>query len=192
MPGRILVTAIVLAWGVTAAAADVDGNFVIKGAGTATCATLREAKSARDSRYASIAGWLDGYLTAQNELRDATFDLAPWQQTELLLAALARWCEARPQDTLHTATFRLVETLQSTRLVERSATVEVGDDERRVVVYQAIWERVQQRLKLRGFLDGDLSGVADHRTRDALRAFQTERALPATGLPDLQTLAQLL
>jgi hypothetical protein len=91
MPGRTLVVALVLAWGGAAAAADADGNFVIKGAGTATCATLQKAKAARDERYASIAGWLDGYLSAQNELRGATFDLAPWQQTELLLAADVRY-----------------------------------------------------------------------------------------------------
>jgi len=128
MPGRTLVVALVLAWGGAAAAADADGNFVIKGAGTATCATLQKAKAARDERYASIAGWLDGYLSAQNELRGATFDLAPWQQTELLLAAVAGWCKSRPQDTLHTAVFRLIETLQTGRLTERSAMLEVGDD----------------------------------------------------------------
>lgn len=173
-------------------AADADGNFVIKGAGTATCATLLEARAARDNRYASIAGWLDGYLSAQNELREATFDLAPWQQTELLLAALGGWCEAHPQDTLHTATFRLVETLQAGRLVERSTTVEVGDDAARIVLYEAIWQRVQQRLKLRGLYEGEASGKVDAPTREALRAFQAERAIPVTGLPDQQTLALLL
>jgi hypothetical protein len=192
MPGRTLVVALVLAWGGAAAAADADGNFVIKGAGTATCATLQKAKAARDERYASIAGWLDGYLSAQNELRGATFDLAPWQQTELLLAAVAGWCKSRPQDTLHTAVFRLIETLQTGRLTERSAMLEVGDDAARVVVYAAIWQRVQQRLKLRGFYDGEVTGAADAPTRKALRAFQAERKLPTTGLPDQQTLALLL
>lgn len=192
MPGRPLLIALILAWTMPAKAADADGNFVIKGAGTASCASLIEAKAARDGRYSSIAGWLDGYLTAQNELRAGTFDLAPWQQTELLLAALAGWCRSRPQDTLHTAVFRLVESLQSGRLAERSALVTIGDDSSQVVVYSAVWERVQQRLKLRGFYDGDITGVEDARSRDALRAFQAARELPVTGLPDQPTLAQLL
>ncbi len=190
---RYVLLAFALSFSPLAAAADADGNFVIKGAGTASCATLLEAKAAADERYASIAGWLDGYLTAQNELRERTFDLAPWQQTELLLAALAGWCKSRPQDTLHTAAFRLIGTLEPGRLTERSERLEVGErDEAAVVVYETVWRRVQQRLKLRGLYDGEITDSADEASRAALRRFQLERGLPATGLPDQVTLAQLL
>ena len=140
----------------------------------------------------SIAGWLDGYLTAQNETREKTFDLVPWQNTELLLSALGSWCRTRPQDTLHTAAFRLVESLASMRLTERSPQLAVGSGAAAIHLYAAVIERIQQRLKMRGMYAGEPGGEFDAATADALRRFQREKKLPETGLPDQLTLANLL
>jgi len=177
-----------LAW-----AADADGNFVIKGAGTVSCEVFTAARAARDERFTSIAGWLDGYLTGVNELREKTVDLAPWQHTELLLSALDSWCRKRPNDTVHTASFRLVESLLATRLAERSTLVAIeNDDAVPVHLHAAVIERIQQRLTQRGLFAGAASGQFDDATREALRQFQRQRKLPVTGMPDQVTLANLL
>jgi hypothetical protein len=53
-------------------------------------------------------------------------------------------------------------------------------------------ERIQGRLEVNGYLQHkDASGKLDGRTKEALRAFQRDRNLPATGIPDDETVRQL-
>jgi hypothetical protein len=53
-------------------------------------------------------------------------------------------------------------------------------------------KRVQQALAAEGFLDGPRGGdEIDDRTASALRRFQQQRGLAATGFPDRETLRRL-
>lgn len=51
--------------------------------------------------------------------------------------------------------------------------------------------QIQQALKRRGFYTGEMTGVYDQATIDAMRRFQTQEEIPATGYPTVQALKRL-
>ena len=85
---------------VPAAARDAGGAYAIKGTGQQACADYVQAYAAAErTEGASLLlyrGWLEGYLTGFNHFQDETYDLAPWQTTELMLAMLAKHCAGAP------------------------------------------------------------------------------------------------
>lgn len=52
-------------------------------------------------------------------------------------------------------------------------------------------EQIQSRLRTLGYFDLDINGVYDEPTREAVQAFQTDRALPADGIAGAETQRQL-
>lgn len=173
-------------------AADSEGRFMVKGAGTAPCSQFLAAQQARNSEFVSFAGWVDGYLTHANQRESTTFDIAPWQGTELLLAAISGKCRKDPALSFHQAVYQVVEGMAPGRLQVKSEVVTARSGEQSVVLYREVVLRLQQRLRLRGFLDRDPTGDFDSATAEAVRAFQASRNLPPSGLPDQVTLANLL
>jgi Putative peptidoglycan binding domain len=51
--------------------------------------------------------------------------------------------------------------------------------------------QIQQALKQRGFYTGELTGVYDDATVEAMRRFQTQEQIPATGYPTAHALKRL-
>jgi len=51
--------------------------------------------------------------------------------------------------------------------------------------------QIQQALKQRGFYTGELTGVYDQATIEAMRRFQTQENIPATGYPTAHALKRL-
>jgi hypothetical protein len=51
--------------------------------------------------------------------------------------------------------------------------------------------QIQQALKQRGFYTGELTGVYDEATVEAMRRFQTQEQIPATGYPTAHALKRL-
>jgi hypothetical protein len=51
--------------------------------------------------------------------------------------------------------------------------------------------QIQQALKQRGFYTGELTGVYDQATFEAMRRFQTQEKIPATGFPTAHALRRL-
>jgi hypothetical protein len=51
--------------------------------------------------------------------------------------------------------------------------------------------QIQQALKQRGFYTGELTGVYDQATIEAMRSFQTQEKIPATGYPTAHALKRL-
>jgi putative peptidoglycan binding protein len=51
--------------------------------------------------------------------------------------------------------------------------------------------QIQEALKRRGFYTGELSGEYDQATVDAMRRFQTQEKIPATGYPTAHALKRL-
>jgi hypothetical protein len=51
--------------------------------------------------------------------------------------------------------------------------------------------QIQQALKQRGFYTGEMTGIYDQATVDAMRRFQTEEKIPATGYPTAHALKRL-
>jgi peptidoglycan hydrolase-like protein with peptidoglycan-binding domain len=127
-----------------------------------------------------------------NQTQPATFDVAPWQGTELLLSAVAVECRRDPKGTFHTAAYRVTTGLQEGRVREKSplVTARVGDQS--VVLYAEVVNRLQRRLAGRRLLATPPSGQFDAATIAAVKAFQREQQLAVTGLPDQITLGRLL
>jgi hypothetical protein len=51
--------------------------------------------------------------------------------------------------------------------------------------------QIQQALKQRGFYTGELTGVYDQATFEAMRSFQIQEKIPATGFPTAHALKRL-
>jgi Putative peptidoglycan binding domain len=51
--------------------------------------------------------------------------------------------------------------------------------------------QIQQALKQRGFYTGEMTGVYDQATIEAMRSFQTQEKIPATGYPTAHALKRL-
>ena len=48
-------------------AIDKNGKFAVKGVGNASCETFRKAIENNESQKYLFAGWLNGYITGQNQ-----------------------------------------------------------------------------------------------------------------------------
>jgi peptidoglycan hydrolase-like protein with peptidoglycan-binding domain len=51
--------------------------------------------------------------------------------------------------------------------------------------------QIQEALKQRGFYSGELTGEYDQATVEAMRRFQTQEKIPATGYPTAHALKRL-
>jgi hypothetical protein len=170
-------------------AADTDGNYAVKGAGIATCAAFNDAREAGGREYYMFAGWMEGFLTAGNLYEEETFDIAPWQNTEVLAAALDSLCKRNPQQKFHLAAAGLMREFFPARLRQQSLPVVVGGEEDGVVVYQEVLDRVASRLRELDYLgEGMAAGDA---TATALARYQEAMDIPVTRLPDQLTLLYL-
>jgi hypothetical protein len=175
-----------------ALAADAGGSFAVRGAGSAPCAKFTKDKAAGSRDFYVFAGWLDGYLSAANQMREATYDLAPWQTTELLLRLLDDYCAQHPQVGFSLAARRLTEALDGQKLAEASELRRIEHKGRFTLIYADVLMRAQQRLKELGLFTGATDGAYGPQTREAIERFQSDRKFEATGLPDQRTLAALL
>ena len=87
---------------------------------------------------------------------------------------------------------RLAGQLRATALTAQSQPVEVAGEAGSMTVPAEVLRRVQQRLYERGIYTGEVDGHWSPATLEALQAFQEAKGLPGHGLPDQQTLVQLL
>lgn len=190
-PRAVIVIAL-LCFSPFVSAADQNGLFAIRGAGLLTCQTFVQEREAASDAYVMIGGWLDGYVTAINELSQETFDIIPYVSTELLTVLINRHCKDNPTDILYAVTNTLLANLFDERLKFSSAYVDVrvGVDQMRL--YTNTIERIQTTLAAKGLLDIEASGKWNIATRDALVKYQESVGLKGTGFPDQATLWSLL
>lgn len=174
-------------------AADGKGVYAIDGGGGAACKAFTDARKAGNERAGDLfAGWLDGYVSAANQTSPETFDLTPWQTSELLLALLARYCETYPDDRFEIAVNNLLRALRPQRLSTQSEQIIVGGEGKGIAIYREVLRRAQQSLAAQGLYSSAIDGNYGDSTRKALTAFQEKNALKVTGLPDMETLYRLL
>jgi len=176
----------------TASASDPNGLFAIRGAGLLTCKTYVEEREARSNAYAMIGGWLDGYITAINELSAQTFDIAPYESTELLSILINRHCLKNPTDIVYAVTNHLLARLHDDRLKSSSAFVDIRVGTDQVRLYTDTVTRIRAALAAKGFLEIDASGRWDLATQNALAGYQKSVGMKDTGFPDQATLWSLL
>lgn len=174
-------------------AADSGGAYAIDGGGGASCKAFTESRKAGSNRANDLfAGWVDGYVSAANQNRADTFDLTPWQTTELLLVLLGRYCESYPDDRFEIAVNNMLTALNPQRLTARSDKLLVGGEGQGISIYRDVLKRAQASLAKHGFYSGPLDGNYTDETRKAFTAYQEKNALKPSGLPEAETLYRLL
>ena len=178
-----------------AAAKDAGGAYAIKGAGQATCADYAAAFAGAGETGGTAllryAGWLEGYLTGFNHFQDETYDLAPWQTTELMLAMIAKHCVAHPERSFTDAANALALIFYPDRLDAQSDLVRVEANGQAVFLYRDLLEVVRARLGKLGHPAGAEGDAFGRTYADALKAFQAQRGLTVSGLPDQPTMNAL-
>jgi hypothetical protein len=175
-----------------ALAADEEGRFAMRGVGIVSCGQYLELIEDQPDQLPRFFGWLNGYLSAANQYEEDTYNLVPWQETRLLAAALARYCQQFPDRRFGRAVIQMAEQLRARRLETSSELLTIpreGGESLRI--YRAALERVEAALNDAGYDAGPPDGEYDVATEEALTAYQQDRGLPVTGLPDQQTLGQL-
>lgn len=174
-------------------AATEGGDFAVKGAGLTPCPRFIETLAEDSTDLLIIAGWVQGYVTSQNQTRSGTFDLMPWQDASWQLSQLKRFCEARPEQRLIDAVAALLAYLERYSLSEAAELIRIrppGDEP--IGLFDATLKKAQQALKEQGHLDGPADGRWGPGTAEAFRSFQRARGLTVTGLPDQASLSLLL
>lgn len=175
------------------AAEPTENSFAVEGAGGVNCAAFILARQDKSStEYQRMIGFVEGYLSAANRYEPNTFDLTPWHNAAGLDIILNSHCTEHKEDTLVNVVQRMVPGLRPIRVAQFSPIVEIGDDPHRTYVYEAILRRAQAALKSRGLYSGDENGKFSSEMRAALKAFQLQRSLTETGMPDHATLWTLL
>lgn len=189
---RATTLAVALVLSSTASASDQNGLFSIRGAGLLSCNTYVEEREKASDVYVMIGGWLDGYITAVNELSDSTFDVAPYATTELLTILIDRHCRNNPADILFSVTNSLLARLFDDRLRSSSAFVDVRVDLAQTRLYIDTILRIQRALVAKGLVEIEVTGQWDIATREGITSYQESVGLKGTGFPDQTTLWRLL
>lgn len=175
-----------------ARAADAEGRFALRGVGLATCDQFLKAIEERQENVLLAGGWLEGYLTAVNQFRPDTFNIAPWQNTDTLLTLLKHNCERNRDQRFFAIVGSMVDFFAKSRLKEQSTPVVAEAGDQKAVVYKEVLQEAQQELIKQGLLDGTADGQFGPKTKTALEEFQKKQNLQVTGLPDQMTLWRLL
>lgn len=173
-----------------AQAGDAEGRYAVKGVGLMPCQNFLQMAEQNQPQVALVASWMTGYLSAANMLIDGTYDLVSWQDDAVLINALAAACSQMPQQPVAVASGQLVRGLGPERIETAEQLEQVKVGEQITVMYPSVIRRMQQNLKTRGqsiTVDGDFGPGS----QNALKAFQTQTGLPATGFPDARTLIAL-
>jgi hypothetical protein len=186
----LVVAGLLLAQAVTAA--DDKGQFGVRGAGLVKCSVYESEREAGSQIYHIVAAWMDGYVTGSNQHADDTYDIVSFESTELLAAIVSENCKKNPEAAVFAVLRAVVAQAGKSRLRELSKKVEVAVGERKVLLYEEVLKRVQQKLAAAGFYRGPIDGTYSAATQKAMQAYQSSAKLQPTGFPDQVTLWRLL
>lgn len=175
-----------------ALALDAKGDFAIDGGGGRQCSSFSEAAKKQNTDYFLFAGWVEGYISGTNQYAKDTYDITPWQTTELLLAALGQYCAKNPKQPFVVAVNSMLGVLKPDRLQSKSELIMIQTDKGGIALYKAVIEAMQRKLAEQKLYAGAKDGAFTPALKDALRDFQVRSNLPATGFPDQFTLNKLL
>jgi len=179
--------------GSAALAADSDGNFAIKGAGLQTCENFLAAYSTRSTDLGLYSGWIDGFLTGQNQYREGVFDLASWETSQILLALTQSSCAQVPPETLFIDGFaQVLRLIRPDAITEQDTASAAKLGDRVVVLYDDVMIRMKVALAAAGYTPGDVTTATfTNEAASALKAFQADKGIIESGLPDQRTLYEL-
>lgn len=182
-----------LALSFPAHAADPEGMFAVKGAGVTPCE--KYASDYRSGRESVVlhATWLNGYISALNQVLPQTYDIVSWQDINFLMSYVAEVCERDPSLNFYAAAGQMLTNFRPEAIRARELPVTIEQpDAAPVALYPTVVKRIQDRLSALGFYDGESDGEFGESTATALTAFQRSRELDATGSPDTNTVFRLM
>ncbi len=168
--------------------ADQADKYAIRGAGLLPCASFTEERARKSPAYMMIGGWMDGYISASNKLQADTYDVSPFETTELLAVLIGRHCADHPDDTLAPIMDSLLTKLHKNRLKKASPflSVEVGKLQTRL--YARTIKNIQTKLSQKSLFNGTINGLWSDDTSAALAHYQKNIKFDPTGFPDQKTL----
>ncbi|MEK0082800.1 peptidoglycan-binding domain-containing protein [Benzoatithermus flavus] len=175
----------------SAEAADGQGRYAAHGLGRTPCKHFVEVCEKGSDECKLTGTWIAGYLTAFNALNKDTFDILPWQPPELVAQGAFNLCKANPDAALVEAVTQVVRVLYPQRVQGASERVKIGDGKDTVYLYKDTIKDVQEQLIKTGHLKGKADGSYGPGTKAAIEAFQQDKGLPTTGVPDQRTLVAL-
>lgn len=182
-----------LAAGISPAiAADGQKNFNTRGIGTVVCTDYLESRKSANGPDYILRSWINGYITARNELGDGTYDVAPDWQVHHIAGAVGHICGQDGTLPISTALQIFVRDMDSHKLAKKSGRLEIQDESGRVEIYVETLARIQKKLSEADLYTGSLDGQYGPQTKSAIKAFQESVGLASTGLPDARTRARLL
>ena len=168
-----------------------NGRYAIKGAGSQSCESYTHARQADSPQVYMYIGWFQGWLSNENRHATETFDLASWQHTATLMAALDQYCRRNPKSLFVSASEVLIKAMRPSRLQKDSRLIAAKTEGRSLAVYSEVLRRLQLRLRDQGLLKTRISGRFDEATSEAITSYQLQEAIPINGLPD-QIVLQML
>ncbi len=175
-----------------AQAADDEGHYAVRGAGTFSCERYRASVEADDpTELNQFLSWVQGHITAANRMREDTYDLFPVLSPTAVGAMLYNVCANHPDSRLEAALVSLGEFMAPGRVRAESDIAQVSTGESTVAIRRATLERVQRALIDAGHYQGEPQALFDEPMQQALRAFQQARGLTPSGLPDADTIMAL-
>ena len=173
-------------------AADEGGKFAIKGIGNSPCSQfLTETKANSKSVYLYV-GWMNGYLTAQNQHMKNNFDLTSWENIHTLGDYLRNYCKKRPRDSFYIAAASMVSGLHKDRVKEYSKTIKINENQDGIIIYESSLKKMQEKLKTLGLYKGEIDGEYGQKVEASVKEFQKRNKLDETGIPDQRTLHAIL
>ncbi len=170
-----------------AMAADESGDFRVKGIGLETCQNYLAAKAANQPLPVFAWSWLNGYLTAYNQINRSTYDIAGQANLNALVGWLDQYCQANPGQTLVVAATSMTAALEPTKLSRSPSPTQALT----TAQSQETIRNVQQALKDRGYYKGGVDGLFGPGTSKAIEAFQRAEGLSVSGQPDAPTMNKL-
>jgi hypothetical protein len=172
-------------------AVDKNGKFAIKGVGNTSCEEF--VAHTRNDRYQKFlyAGWINGYITAQNQHLKDNFDITSWENIETIGNYLVSHCEKHPKLSFFQAVTLLINEIYEDRIPEFKGanSIEKGADGGQI--YAQTVARVQNSLKEKGLYDGKVNGKIDEVLISAVKAYKKEQGLVENGDLDQQVLFKL-
>lgn len=176
-----------------AMAADAGGGYSARGLGAQPCRPFIEAVERNNTETIRLyVAWIDGALSANNRLRPDTFDSSPFIAPGAFVGTVLNACRRDPDGLFDTAVNTAIGALVPMRVRASSPVVQMQVGDTATSLRQETLVAVQTRLRELRLLAAAPTGSFGEQTREALKAFQGQRNLPQTGLPDPETLVMLL
>lgn len=177
----------------SAPAATTEGLFAARGIGAQVCDSISDTdEESRDASVAALSTWIAGYLSHANRVTPDRFEVTPVVDNRVLAAIVVQLCTQNPAALIENVFASVLDLTAAGGQPTESDLIELRNGDAVTTLRAAALAEVQQALASLDLLaQADIDGAYGPRTRNALTAFQEQRSLAPTGVPDPVTLLNL-